>query len=192
MAGGKGTRLNSDIEKPLLPILRRPMIDYIVEALLESNINNIYIAVSKNTPKTEEYIKCYKRYYINKNIYLIKTSGLNYIHDLNECIPYFSEPFMVLSCDIPTIKPKIINKIITQYHIIKSKKAHVESLCVVVKKDIYPSNPSIVMDGYIPLGINILSPKYGEQKEELYIIDEPILNVNTLEDKNLVEKILLE
>lgn len=185
MAGGKGTRLNLDIEKPLLPILKKPMIDYIVEALLKSNINNIYIAVSKNTPKTEEYLA--KKYKDNINIHLIKTSGIDYIHDLNECISYFSEPFMVISCDIPTIKPKTINKIINYYYIIKSKTNNLESLCVAIEKDAYPGNPSIVLNGYIPSGINILSPKYGEQREELYIIDEPILNINTLEDKNLVE-----
>jgi adenosylcobinamide-phosphate guanylyltransferase len=189
MAGGKGTRLNLAIEKPLLPILKKPMIDYVIEALLKSNINNIYIAVSKNTSKTEEYLA---KKYDDKNIHLIKTLGIDYVHDLNECIVYFSEPFMVLSCDIPTIKSKTINKIINQYHSIKSKITNLESLCVAIEKDAYPGNPSIVLNGYVPLGINILSPKYGEQREELYIIDEPILNINTLEDRNLVENQLLE
>ena len=203
MAGGKGTRLkikneheltyknntnkNNDIEKPLLKINGKPMIDYIVEELLKSDIDKIYIAVSKNTPETELYLT--KKYGSYNNIFIINTSGTDYIHDLNECIKYFSEPFMVLSCDTPTINSNIINKIINHYQNI-SKSSDVESLCVAIDKDKYIGNPTIVINNSIPAGINILSPKYGEQKEETYIIDEPLININTLEDKALVEKML--
>jgi len=203
MAGGKGTRLkikneheltyknntnkNNDIEKPLLKINGKPMIDYIVEELLKSDIDKIYIAVSKNTPETELYLT--KKYGSYNNIFIINTSGIDYIHDLNECIKYFSEPFMVLSCDTPTINSNIINKIINHYQNI-SKSSDVESLCVAIDKDKYIGNPTIVINNSIPAGINILSPKYGEQKEETYIIDEPLININTLEDKALVEKML--
>ena len=213
MAGGKGTRLkinreykygheltyknniknnisnahNKSIEKPLLKIGGKPMIDYIIEELLKSNINSIYIAVSKNTPETELYLT--KKYGSYSNIFIINTSGIDYIHDLNECIEYFSEPFMVLSCDIPTINSNTINKIINHYQNI-SKSSDIESLCVAIEKDRYIGNPTIVINNCIPAGINILSPKYGEQKEETYIIDEPLININTLEDKALVEKML--
>ena len=203
MAGGKGTRLkikneheltyknntnkNNDIEKPLLKINGKPMIDYIVEELLKSDIDKIYIAVSKNTPETELYLT--KKYGSYNNIFIINTSGTDYIHDLNECIEYFSEPFMVLSCDIPTINSNTINKIINHYQYI-SKSSDIESLCVAIEKDRYIGNPTIVINNCIPAGINILSPKYGEQKEETYIIDEPLININTLEDKALVEKML--
>jgi adenosylcobinamide-phosphate guanylyltransferase len=203
MAGGKGTRLkikngheltyknntnkNNNIEKPLLKINGISMIDYIIEELLKSDINNIYIAVSKNTPETEKYLT--KKYGSYNNIFIINTSGVDYIHDLNECIKYFSEPFMVLSCDTPTINSNTINKIMNHYQNI-SKSSDVESLCVAIDKDKYIGNPTIVINNCIPAGINILSPKYGEQKEETYIIDEPLININTLEDKALVEKML--
>jgi len=57
MAGGKGTRLGLNIEKPLLEIKGKPMIDYVIETLLKSKVGTIYIAVSKNTRKTEHHIR---------------------------------------------------------------------------------------------------------------------------------------
>ena len=86
---------------------------------------------------------------------------------------------MVLSCDIPTINSNTINKIINHYQNI-SKSSDIEALCVAIEKDKYIGNPTIVINNCIPAGINILSPKYGEQKEETYIIDEPLININTL------------
>jgi adenosylcobinamide-phosphate guanylyltransferase len=46
------------------------------------------------------------------------------------------------------------------------------------------------MGGYIPLGINILTPKHGEQTEILHVIKDIIVNVNTLSDKKLVETLI--
>ena len=111
---GKGTRLKENVEKPILKILGKPMIDYVIEALLNSDIEKIYIAVSKNTDQTKEYIE--KNYIFNEKYHqkveLIFTSGRDYVHDLNECIKYFQEPFLILASDIPTIKSKTINSII--------------------------------------------------------------------------------
>jgi len=184
MAGGKGSRMGH-VEKPLVEINGKYMIDYVIEALLQSNVGEIFIAVSKNTPKTEQYLK--EKY---KDIVLIKTSGNGYVEDLNEAIKYFSSPFLVISSDIPTIKPKTINNIINYYLHIKGIDNKVEALCVMVKKDNYPGNPTMEIEGYIPAGINIISPKSGEQIEEVMVVDEALINVNTWEDKVLVEKLL--
>ncbi|MFU8653134.1 adenosylcobinamide-phosphate guanylyltransferase [Methanotorris formicicus] len=184
MAGGKGTRMGY-VEKPLVEINGKFMIDYIIETLTQSNIEKIFVAVSKNTPKTEQYLK--EKY---RDIVLIKTSGNGYVEDLNEAIKYFSSPFLVVSSDIPTIKPKTINNIINYYLNIRGINNKVEALCVMVKKDNYLGNPTMELDGYIPAGINIISPKYGEQIEEVMVVDEVLINVNTWEDKILAEKLL--
>ncbi|ABR53921.1 5'-deoxyadenosylcobinamide phosphate nucleotidyltransferase [Methanococcus vannielii SB] len=192
MAGGMGTRLKKNIEKPLLKISGKPMIDYIMEAVLNSNIEKIRISVSKHTPNTKIYIENNyintKKY--NQRVEIIHTSGIGYINDLNECIEYFKEPFLILTSDIPTIKSKTINSIINEYLIINNSNNPIESLCAVTLKENYIGTPTIDIKGYIPLGLNIISPKYGEQTEMLYLIDEKIVNVNTLIDKNLVENII--
>lgn len=57
MAGGKGERLKSDIEKPLFPLNNKPLIDYVIDNLKNSNlIEEIIIAVSPNTPNTKKHL----------------------------------------------------------------------------------------------------------------------------------------
>jgi len=187
MAGGKGSRLKVNVEKPLLPILEKPMIDYVIQSLLNSKIENIYIAVSKYTRKTKEYLA--KKYY-NKRIKIIDTPGKGYIHDINYSMKYFSGPFMVLSCDIPTITPEIIDEIINGYYTLRSRYKDLEALCVVVERNKYLGISTVAMGEYIPIGINILYPVNREQVEKLYILREPLLNVNTLEEKEIAEAII--
>ncbi|ABO35032.1 adenosylcobinamide-phosphate guanylyltransferase [Methanococcus maripaludis C5] len=192
MAGGKGTRLEENVEKPILDICGKPMIDYVIESLLNSEIEKIYVAVSNHTPKTKQYLE--KKYSSDQNynqkINIICTSGSDYVDDLNECIEFFREPFLILSSDIPTIKTKVINSIIKEYLIVNNSCNRIESFCVVTKQDDYVGTPSIDMGGYIPLGINILTPKYGEQTEILHVVKDIIVNVNTLSDKKLVETLI--
>ena len=186
MAGGKGTRMGG-IEKPMIKIHGKYLIDYVILPLLESDINNIYIATSPNTPKTKEYIK--SKYKDHKNIFVIDTSGNGYIEDLNECIRYFSEPFLVVSSDLIKLTSKIINRIIGYFYSIKAKNPDVEALAVMINKDRYP-NPSISFNNLVPVGVNIVSPKHGYQKEEIMVIDELIFNINTKDDLKLAEKLL--
>ena len=57
MAGGKGTRMDLDCEKPLIEVNSKPMISYVIEALINSEyIDNILVAVSPNTPLTSKYL----------------------------------------------------------------------------------------------------------------------------------------
>ncbi len=191
MAGGLGKRLlnskihknnfyNGRLEKPLLLINNRPMIDYIISELKKSKrINDIYVSVSKNTPYTREYLA--KKYDLN----IINTSGKNYIYDLNKCIPYFKGPFLTIPSDIPLINHQDIDKIIDYY-----LKFSFECLTVWIEERIYIGEPTLVYNGYVPSGINIMLPKKDIQKEERYLLNKPLINVNTYKDLKLVEDIL--
>ena len=57
MAGGKGTRMNSNEEKLLLTY-KKPVILHVVDALQKSNyFSKIIAATSANSPKTEKILK---------------------------------------------------------------------------------------------------------------------------------------
>jgi len=54
MAGGMGKRLGND-EKPLTPLYDKPLIQYVLEALLGSrNIERIFVATSPRVKRTNE------------------------------------------------------------------------------------------------------------------------------------------
>jgi hypothetical protein len=45
MAAGKGTRMKSDLPKVLFPVAGHPMIEYVLDALLESGVRRIVVVV---------------------------------------------------------------------------------------------------------------------------------------------------
>ena len=80
MAGGKGTRLDVDCEKPMVKVNNKTMVNHVIDALLESEyVDNILVAVSPNTPKTTEFLKDFP-------VTIIQTSGMGYIEDLSEVL----------------------------------------------------------------------------------------------------------
>lgn len=93
MCGGIGSRLNANykiygknIEKPLVPLNRKPLIQYIIETILGLNREfRLFAAVSSNTKKTEEFIN--SKYF--KKITIIKTKGNGFSEDFSYIIKYF-------------------------------------------------------------------------------------------------------
>jgi len=66
MAGGKGKRMNTNIEKPLFKFFDKSLIDHVLDNLKESKyVDKIFIALSPHTPETKKYIS--KKYSNNKN-----------------------------------------------------------------------------------------------------------------------------
>lgn len=64
LAGGKGTRLypiTKEIPKPLLPIKRKPIINYLIDLFYSQNIKDIAVLISKDFRNDFDWWK--KRYY---------------------------------------------------------------------------------------------------------------------------------
>ena len=56
MAGGRGTRLKASCEKPLFSFVNKPLISYVLDNLLESDVDIVIIALSPHTVKTREFL----------------------------------------------------------------------------------------------------------------------------------------
>ncbi len=64
LAGGKGTRLypiTKEIPKPLLPVKRKPIINYLVDLFFNQGIKDVAVLINKDFK--EEFIWWKKRYY---------------------------------------------------------------------------------------------------------------------------------
>lgn len=62
LAAGKGTRMKSDIPKVAFPILRKPMIEYIVENIEKSSVEEIYLVLGYKREIVEDIIKDRAKY----------------------------------------------------------------------------------------------------------------------------------
>jgi adenosylcobinamide-phosphate guanylyltransferase len=108
MAGGKGTRMNSNQEKLLLKY-KKPVILHVLDALRNSNcFSKIIAATSSNSPETEKLLQ-------ESEIEVISTSGKDFVTDLNLVLTQLQDSVFVTSGDIPLLDEKIIKEIVNNY-----------------------------------------------------------------------------
>ena len=56
MCGGCGTRLDTEVEKPLFRVDGVPMVDRVFGALAESHVDTAYAVTSPAVPETRAYL----------------------------------------------------------------------------------------------------------------------------------------
>lgn len=196
MAGGRGSRMKLPIEKPLLEINGRKLIEYVLDALEGSeNIDNIHIAVSSNGPETRKWLEnC------NRNINIIHTPGSGYVSDMISSVKSAAirGPFIMIMADLPLITSEMIDKIINRYHTISQPALSVYSLLSACRSKGLRPDTVFNRDGQliVPSGLNILDADkiHEEQEDYNYILNdnELAVNVNTIEDLEICSRLMIK
>ena len=204
MAGGKGLRLESPIEKPLFPINDRPLITYVLDNIKESQlIEKTVVAVSPNDPNTKKFLiddlnfsHFDNSFYESDNVdYYLDTLGKGYVEDLSNILEIFEakskeDILIFINADLPLVGGDILDEILSHY--LSQDKPALSTLVPVEIFEKYGVNYSYEFNGKVPSGINILRSENVVQEEELLIIrrDELIFNVNTIDTAILASKFL--
>jgi adenosylcobinamide-phosphate guanylyltransferase len=196
MAGGRATRMGG-VEKPIVALHGRPLIAYVIDALLKSrSIDHIYVAVSPRVPGTTEYVK---RTYAGQRITIVETPGDGYLEDTATAVELLGlrRPFLITSSDVPFIKPDVVDEAIECY-----KGSGAEALSVRLDLASVPSGlepDTILADGgsqTVPAGINIIDGRHMDryQEELIFVVPDGRLavNVNYRKDVDFCEKMLDE
>ena len=196
MAGGKGKRMKLPIEKPLLLFLNRPLIEWVVEAVKSAKkISEFYIVTSGNAPETEK--KCLK-----DGLKVIRTDGKGYHDDLKQAIlkAKLECPVLTIPADLPAVTGKFLDKVVTAYENC-GKDALAVFVPIKTRERLELSVSSTDEHKgvwYAVSGVNIIN---GAKIQEEGKIDtsgiiteeiEVLLNINTLKDLAIAEKILRE
>jgi len=186
MAGGMGKRMGIDVEKPLVEINEKPMIQYVVEALKGTDkIDNIIAATSKNTPKTKIYLN-------ELDIKTVETPGNGYVNDLGFVLSNFKldDILLTITADVPLINSDIIDYVMGEYG--KSKKPAMSVVVPLHVFEKYGLKPTIMFENMVPSGLNILRSINKTQDEEVLVLEkiELALNINTYEDIKLLKKLM--
>ncbi len=190
MAGGKGTRMGSKIEKPMIKVGRKPMIQYVIEALDRSiNIDKIMILTSTHTPKTTEFV-------CEMGCDVVQTQGNGYVEDLGSFISdcyrdNTNETILTITADMPLIKSETIDQVISSYG--RSSKP---AMCVAVPYEIFEEHglkPSMVLEDVVPSGLNILRSNNKQQDEEILKLAkfDLAVNINSCEDIVFLKEVLI-
>lgn len=196
MAGGMGKRLGLE-EKPLTMILGKPMISYVLEALLASkNIDRIFVATSPRVNKTNLWLIDFIKQH--KNVSMIKTKGDGFVNDMASAVEEagITGSVLITMADLPLITPALIDRTIEKYNEVKTPALSVHmKLEVCTRLGVRPDTVFYKNGGFIvPCGINILDAGRIREEQEDYnfILDdeELALNVNTADDLAACERYL--
>ena len=194
MAGGKGKRMGLPVEKPLLPFLDKPLIDWVAEAVQSAEkVSEFYVVTSGNTPETENRCK-------SKGWKFLRTDAKGYHDDLKQAVrdSCLTGPVLTLPSDVPAITGKFLDKVVSAFEVC-GKDFFAVFVPIEKRKELELSVSSTDEYGgvwYAVSGINIVNGLkiQGEEKIETsaMITDEVevLLNINTTKDLDISEKFM--
>jgi adenosylcobinamide-phosphate guanylyltransferase len=196
MAGGKSKRMELTIEKPLLPFLGKPLMEWVVEAVKSSKkVSEFCIVTSENAPETEK--KCLK-----DGLKVIRTDGKGYHDDLKQAIleAQLQCPVLTIPADLPAVTGKFLDKVVTAYEDCgKDALAVFVPISTRVRLELSVSSTDYHKGIlYAVSGVNIINGARIQDEGKIdtsAIITEEVevlLNINTLKDLAIAEKILHE
>jgi adenosylcobinamide-phosphate guanylyltransferase len=194
MAGGTGSRMTIPVEKPLLDVGDKPMIEHIVDAIKNAEkVDRIIVAVSRHTPRTASRAR-------ELSIEVFETPGLDFISDARYAVKSLRlKTVLIVSADLPFITGKLVDEIVENYY-----RCRKPALSVMVPKAVYDRldlKPDLTLniDGrvLVPVGINVIDGTRideGELEQEILVVEneELAVNVNTQEDLQMARRLFDE
>jgi len=194
MAGGKGKRIGLTVEKPLLPFLGKPLIDWVVEAVASAEkVSEFYVVTSENTVETE------KRCTI-KGWQVLRTDAKGYHDDLKQAVhdADLASAVLTIPADLPAVTGRFLDKVVGTFE--ACGKDFLAVFVPIEKREKMGLSVSSTDEykgvWYAVSGVNIVNGakvnKEGKIETSAIITEETevLLNINTLKDLEISEKII--
>ena len=179
MCGGRGTRLDSDAEKPLFSVAGRPMVDRVRGALVAAGrVGTTHAVVSPHAPETREHV--------DGTLPTIETPGGGYVADLGVALDAVEPPVLTVAADLPLLAGDAVDDVL-------SAADGSTSVCVsrALKAQLGASVDSETV--WVPTGVNVV----GDDSEEddtgavYHTWDARLaVNVNRRADAAVAERLL--
>ncbi|WP_435180406.1 NTP transferase domain-containing protein [Halorussus sp. AFM4] len=196
MCGGRGTRLDSDREKPLFEVGGRPMLARVADALAGSDVETVHAVVSPHAPETREFAdEC-------DSLAVVETPGEGYVDDLRTALDAVETPVLTVAADLPLLDVDAANAVLGAYEARRASGAETAAppsmtVCVpaALKRALGASlDTAFDPDGgdgraLAPTGVNVVADTDTETMYETYDARLAV-NVNRLSDARLAEELL--
>jgi len=189
MAGGRASRMGLGVEKPLLEVSGKSMLQRVVEVLKQSPaLDRIIVATSTMTPATSLEAE-------QLGVETIVAPGQGFEEDMRFAIRRLSlNDVLIVSADLPFIRVDIIEQAMQKY-----RNSGKPALAVMTRREVYEklgSKPQYIFkingEDLAPIGINIIDGRRIDEEEldQTVFIIEPTdaLNVNTPQDLEVARK----
>jgi adenosylcobinamide-phosphate guanylyltransferase len=190
MAGGLGKRLQMG-EKPMVRLLDRPLISWVVSALRDSSIERVFVAATASVPETMQWAG-------DSGIEVVETPGAGYVPDMIYAVEEagIDEPVLIVMADLPLLRGDIVDEIIGVYENVLEPALSVHAPLEMYRR--IGGKPDALFNYrgrfIVPSGVNVLlgSKIRFEQEDYHLILDraELAVNVNSPRDLAICESIL--
>jgi len=176
MAGGEGTRLRPltcSIPKPMVPILNKPVMEYIIKLLKKYDIKDIAVTMAYLPSVIMDYFNTGEEWGVNLK-YFIEDTPLGTGGSVKNASEFLDDTFVVISGDALT--DLVIQKAI-DYHYTKKSKA-----TIVLKKESVPLEYGVIITDDNGEIVRFLEkPSWGEVFSDtintgIYVLEPEVLD----------------
>jgi bifunctional UDP-N-acetylglucosamine pyrophosphorylase/glucosamine-1-phosphate N-acetyltransferase len=114
LAGGKGTRMKSDLPKPMFEVLGEPMLEWVISACEDAGVSDICVVKGFNAEVIDDYLA--KRQGISKCDTVLQEERMGTGHAVMTAIPWLKDParengnVLILCGDAPFVDADTIKK----------------------------------------------------------------------------------
>lgn len=118
MAAGKGTRMKTDLPKVLVPVLGRPMIHYVVDALKQAGIARILVVVGYRADDVQTSLAHYEGVE-----FVQQGEPLGTGHAVKSCLPQIEAhdgPVVVVTGDSPLTQSSSVARLVAEAALLQS------------------------------------------------------------------------
>ena len=182
MCGGRGSRLEADEEKPLVPVAGQPMVTHVLQAAVAADcVDRTVAAVSPHTPRTRDRL--------TPATEVVDTAGEGYVTDLTTALSAVRRPALTVTADVPAITGPALDRLLargdgTRTVVVPASLKRALGVSLDEQRDGLPDTDQ----RWVPTGVNVV----GEDT------DEPIrtwdarfaVNVNYAGDLAVAERLL--
>jgi adenosylcobinamide-phosphate guanylyltransferase len=191
MAGGRGRRIGSSEEKPMLKIGGKPVVEHVLTSLLKAErVASIVVAVSNSTPRTAAFVR-------NFPVTVVVTPGEGYIQDMQFVVRKLSlGTVLAVVSDLPLITSDVVDDVLQRYE--SCGKPALTVAVPIESKAKFGVGVEYAFEAegrqVVPTGINVIDGRLidgGWMDQDVYVMDkdEVAVNVNTLEDLKVAERL---
>lgn len=114
LAAGKGTRMKSDLPKVLCPVVDRPMIHFVLDALLQAGIRKQLVVIGYQADRVRETLSDRD----GEVEFVVQEEQLGTGHAVQMCRGYLEHvdgPTIVVAGDSPLIQPDSLQKLLDHF-----------------------------------------------------------------------------
>ncbi len=179
ICGGRGSRLDADVEKPLVPVGGRPMVDRVLAALQASRVDEIFAVTSPNAPATADHVA--------DRVPCVGTPGEGYVADLGAALddPRIEEPVLTVAADLALLDGPVVDDVLNRWEggslTVAVPAARKRELGVSVDSSFVEAGTEVA-----PAGLNVVG---GDPGRTLVLDDERLaVNVNRPADLEVARR----